>query len=31
LENRIRDTFGFFGTPIVLELKWRGKNIDKRK
>ncbi|MFA5917486.1 MAG: ribosome biogenesis GTPase Der [Candidatus Gracilibacteria bacterium] len=31
LENRIRDTFGFFGTPIVLELKGRGKNIDKRK
>ncbi len=31
LENRIRDTFWFFGTPIVLELKWRGKNIDKRK
>ncbi len=31
LENRIRDTFWFFGTPIVLDLKWRGKNKDKVK
>lgn len=31
IENRIRDTFWFFGTPIVLELRWRGKNKDKVK
>ncbi|NDK08078.1 ribosome biogenesis GTPase Der [Candidatus Gracilibacteria bacterium] len=31
IENRIRDTFGFFGTPIVLELKGRGKHKDKTK
>lgn len=28
LENRIRDNFWFFGTPIVIEYKWRGKNKD---
>jgi GTPase len=26
LENRIRDTFGFQGTPILIELRGRGKN-----
>lgn len=26
LENRIRDTFGFQGTPIIIELRGRGKN-----
>nr|MDD3720441.1 ribosome biogenesis GTPase Der [Candidatus Gracilibacteria bacterium] len=31
LENRIRDTFGFFGTPIILELKGRGKHKDEVK
>lgn len=31
IENRIRDTFGFFWTPIILELKWRGKHKDKIK
>lgn len=31
IENRIRDTFWFFGTPIVLELKGRGKHKDKTK
>lgn len=31
IENRIRDTFWFFWTPIVLELRWRGKNKDKVK
>ncbi|NVP17269.1 ribosome biogenesis GTPase Der [Candidatus Gracilibacteria bacterium] len=31
LENRIRDNFGFFGTPIVIEYKGRGKTADKRK
>lgn len=31
LENRIRDTFGFFGTPMILELKWRGKHKDSVK
>ena len=28
LENRIRDNFGFFGTPIVIEFKGRGKYVD---
>lgn len=28
LENRIRDNFGFFGTPIVIEYKGRGKHAD---
>ncbi|MDD2871720.1 MAG: ribosome biogenesis GTPase Der, partial [Candidatus Gracilibacteria bacterium] len=28
LENRIRDNFGFFGTPIVIEYKGRGKTKD---
>lgn len=28
LENRIRDNFWFFGTPIVIEYKWRGKHKD---
>lgn len=31
LENRIRDNFGFFGTPIILEYRWRGKYKDKVK
>lgn len=28
LENRIRDNFGYYGTPIVLEYRWRWKNKD---
>ncbi|MDD3144979.1 MAG: ribosome biogenesis GTPase Der [Candidatus Gracilibacteria bacterium] len=31
LENRIRDNFGFFGTPIVIEYKGRGKNVGMKK
>ena len=31
LENRIRDNFWFFGTPIILEYRWRGKYKDKVK
>lgn len=31
LENRIRDNFWFFGTPIVIEYRWRWKTADKRK
>lgn len=31
LENKIRDNFGFFGTPIILEYRWRGKYKDKIK
>ena len=31
LENRIRDNFWFFGTPIVIEYKWRGKHKDEVK
>lgn len=31
LENRIRDNFWFFGTPIILEYKWRGKYKDVKK
>jgi len=31
LENRIRDNFWFFGTPIVIEYKWRGKTKDVKK
>lgn len=31
LENRIRDNFGFFGTPIILEYRWRGKYKYKIK
>lgn len=31
LENRIRDNFWFFGTPIILEYRWRGKYKDKIK
>ena len=30
LENRIRDNFWFFGTPIIIEYKWRGKYKDVR-
>lgn len=26
LENRIRDNFWFYGTPIIIEYRWRGKN-----
>lgn len=28
LENRIRDTFWFFWTPIIIEMKGRGKSKD---
>jgi GTPase len=28
LENRIRDNFWFFGSPILIEYKWRGKHKD---
>ncbi len=31
LENKIRDNFGFHGTPIVIEYKWRGKYADVSK
>lgn len=31
LENKIRDNFWFFGTPIILEYKWRWKNKDMVK
>ena len=31
LENRIRDNFWFFGTPIIIEYKWRGKYKDVTK
>lgn len=31
LENRIRDNFWFFGTPIIIEFKWRGKTKDVKK
>ncbi len=31
IENRIRDTFGFFWTPMILELRWRGKHKDEVK
>ncbi len=31
LENRIRDNFWFFGTPIILEYRWRWKYKDKVK
>lgn len=29
--NKIRDNFGFFWTPIVIEYKWRGKHKDEVK
>ena len=28
LENKIRDNFGFHGSPIIIEYKWRGKYVD---
>ncbi|MCP4522975.1 MAG: ribosome biogenesis GTPase Der [Candidatus Gracilibacteria bacterium] len=28
LENKIRDNFGFFGSPIIIEYKGRGKYSD---
>lgn len=28
LENRIRDTFWFFGTPMIIEFRGRGKTKD---
>lgn len=28
LENKIRDNFGFHGSPIVIEYKGRGKHVD---
>ena len=28
LENRIRDNFWFFGTPMIIEFRWRWKNKD---
>ncbi len=31
LENRIRDNFGFAGTPIIIEYKGRGKHLGKVK
>lgn len=31
LENRIRDNFWFFWTPIILEYRWRWKYKDKVK
>ncbi len=31
LENKIRDNFGFHGTPIIIEYSWRGKYKDVRK
>ena len=31
LENKIRDNFGFHGTPVILEYKGRGKTKDIRK
>ncbi len=31
LENKIRDNFGFEGTPIVIEYKGRGKYKDVTK
>lgn len=31
LENRIRNNFWFFGTPITIEFKWRGKYKDITK
>lgn len=31
LENKIRDNFGFHGSPIVIEYNGRGKNVDVKK
>jgi GTPase len=31
LENKIRDNFWFFGTPIIIEFKWRWKFKDITK
>ncbi len=31
ISNKIRDNFGFFWTPIVIEYKWRGKHKDEVK
>lgn len=31
LENKIRDNFGFHGTPIIIEYKGRGKYADVSK
>ena len=31
LENKIRDNFGFFGTPIVIEYRGRGKYAEVSK
>ncbi len=31
LENKIRDNFGFFGTPVVIEYKGRGKYAEVSK
>ncbi|MDQ7010000.1 MAG: ribosome biogenesis GTPase Der [Candidatus Gracilibacteria bacterium] len=31
LENRIRENFGFHGTPIVIEYRGRGKHLGKVK
>jgi GTP-binding protein len=28
LENKIRDNFGFFGTPIIIEYRGRGKTKE---
>ena len=31
LENKIRANFWFWGTPIVIEYRWRGKHLGKIK
>jgi GTP-binding protein len=31
LENKIRDNFGFHGSPITIEYNGRGKNVDVKK
>lgn len=31
LENRIRDTFGFHGTPMTIEMKGKEKRYSKKK
>ncbi|MDD4151887.1 MAG: GTP-binding protein, partial [Candidatus Gracilibacteria bacterium] len=31
LENRIRENFGYSGTPIVIEFNGRGKNVNIKK
>ena len=31
IENKIRDNFGYYWTPIIIEYKWRGKYKDVTK